>query len=455
MDRWREVLAGMSAEERDALLFSLVEQNADLQERLVVEHTRLVPDDAEDAEETWRDDVEDILYQYDLDEKGAYTAMSEALLRYFGSRAEKRFREGMLEETFRFACAVYLAAVETAHGVENGEINAYDFEVYWEYDGGTTLSDTIDECVRYWKMVLERADPALQQRMMDWFSERTEEKEYGEIRSFLYGEEWDVSLLPDLLEHLTGMLDDMEPGRQDRWMEDRIRIQERMGKTQEEIREDLQSYCECQTVLDWLREYSLARGDRDGAIRFLKLAREKYPRDGERYTRKLLEQYEILNDREHCLEERKRLVLEEPSGKFEDVIALRELAPSAQWPAMASQIEAIPLWERFQYRLLALDEKWSQMFERIRSRGDLSGLFQWCDALRKWDEIRVRDLLAHLLDQGMAGANTDTYAVMAKGLLTLSDFPEGESLGRALAAKWRKDYSRRRNMKKALDEVGF
>lgn len=440
---WREALEQMGERELRSLLAEVAAGDRDLQERLALRATKKLPAGqykswAKYLKKLARDACDrDGFIEYDQ----AYD-FCISVCEFLNDTVSDLIEAGLFLDAFRLAGMVY------------------DFilgEEMDDSDGGAT--EIFSCCEDIWTSMIRRAGAEEKKQMYGFLTERLSDG-FGVVEAVLIEADWDVEQLQASLRLLDRAIDesgsDWETGR---LVEQRLRLMERTGADKEQIQAYLSRFRKLPGVRQKEIGDCIAHGDEQKAIALLRESKkldEKETGLVMQYSGQLAELYRKTGQTALYEQELRYLIFSCPNWNIEYVKQLKELTPTAQWPALFEQILRQPSMRGNIPALLAWDGQFQRLYELLLHTVWLEELDRYESVLRSWSLEKTRDLYLQCLDRAMSGAgDRSAYRKCVGYLRKLRAYPEGTAAVSRLAKTWRTTYPRRKAMLDELEKAGY
>ena len=440
---WREALDQMGEQELRSLLAGMAAKDRALQERLILRATKELSAGQYDR---WAKHLEklargarsrDGFIEYDQ----AYD-FCMSVCEFLHDTASDLIDEGLFLDAFRLACMVY----EFIQGEEMDDS-----------DGGTT--EILSCCEDIWMGMIQKADAEEKEQMYSLLTERLPD-DFCVVEAVLMEADWDMKQLQASLRSLDKAIGKGGPDREiGRLVEQRRYLMERAGADKEQIQAYLARFHMLPAVRQMQIRGCIDRGDDRAAITLLqeskKLDEDKAGLVAQ-YSEQLAELYRRTGQTELYEQELRYLIFRCPNGDIEYVKQLKELTPTAQWPALFEQILRQPSMGYNAPALLAWDGQFQRLCDLLSRAPRAEEVDRYEAVLRSWSPEKTRDLYLRCLDMAMSLADgRGAYRKCIKYLRKLRTYPEGEAAVSRLTKMWRETYPRRRAMLDELERAGY
>lgn len=369
------------------------------------------------------------------------------------------------------------ALIDKEHYMQAFELTNYVFHCIGnqEMDDSDGVSNWVaDNCYEYWKQILDLCSKEEQKQMFEWFKGHRKGhvidfmEDY--ISNFLLDEFHDEELLRQKLAYLDEEIQkagEITNGSNDYSVRygyvgnvlQRIQVMERLGCTEQEIKEFRQRFRQFSDIRKLeIREY-LYRKDYKNAVLVLKESKEQdaeYRGLVSEYSSQLIDIYEKIGDMEEYRKELEYHIFNYSQNDLDHLNKLKVLCDKEEWEVYRERILDSKTSSSIRYTILETEGLYQQLLEEVVSVGYLMLLDRYEQVLKKVYPESLRDAYISLVRKEAARvSDRKRYKELVKYLSKIAKYPKGKDCAKEIAADWRAMYYRRSAMMDELRKAGF
>lgn len=447
---FEQIVSLLSVEQMRQLLIQLARNDSFVWEKILLAATNQLPNS---QKQQWQLDLQAMTDE--TADRHGFIGYEEAydyccsLAEYLYDRVPDLLNNGLVMDAFELVCLVF----------ETGMVQDMD-----DSDGGLTM--LANSCMGDWNKILAMASLENQKEIYHWFTTEYQKGDLTQmfLEEYIFVAPWDVSIAPELLRFLDHQIQVCTETRQwDYLLNDlishRIHWMEQAGVSPTERETYLQNHHQLPAVREI--EISQAKRDHDW-FTAIALLEESKVLDADkiglvaRYSRQLIEIYEILRDYTAMRTELEYYLFTFRQDDLKYVEKMKGVLSSAEWEDMRSKLLDSKTMQYQMYPLLYQEGLCAQMMAQIEAHTDTHNLEQYESFLKEEFPQRCIAVYQTYLYQAMARAsNRKAYWSVIQILKKLKKYPDGKAAAQAIAEQWKQNYPRRTSMLDELRKAGF